>query len=686
MVKSIDTVSTRGLAVSFALSITLLFVVSFSSIGYGRRVIRSLDNEERNFTAIATGATQVSSYAKRAEGHLMLYLVFHREVDKEKLPNRLASLDQEITRLDRLVKIPRARVVVEKIKSETGNIPSILSPLLATHDTEIQTSGRFEISSQIQAVLAAHEIFSKIRALGVELAEIELALEEEIRNQVVSTADKLKIFLYVVTIFVIVVMIFLGILFIKIILNLNQEILYRKKAELALKHSYETQSAVNKMLSESLGDAPLMELLEECLNLVLSLPWLAFESKGSIFLVEEAPDVLVLKVHSGFPNELKTRCATVPFGDCLCGRAALVQDIVFTHHVNSLHTYTFNGMEAHGHYCVPIASKNCILGVLNIYVKQGHERKEFEDSFLMAIANTLAGILIHRQGEADKKKIEQQLNQSQKLESIGQLAAGISHEINTPIQYVGDNIHFLKSAFEDLNRVLTAHGHLLKSAQKSKIDISCINEVLLAREEVDLPFLAQEIPEAIKQSLEGIGRVSKIVTSMKEFSHPSSEKMVLTDINHALNNTITVTKNEWKYVADLTTDFDKDLPLVLCNPGEINQVFLNIIINASHAIADTLGDSPDVKGSILIRTQRKEKWAVIKISDTGGGIPKEIQGKVFDPFFTTKEVGKGTGQGLAISHSYVVDKHKGKISIETREGKGTTFIIELPVQIKPTEE
>lgn len=449
-----------------------------------------------------------------------------------------------------------------------------------------------------------------------------------------------------------------------------------------LKHSYKTQSVVNELLSESLGEASVTELLNECLRLIISLPWFSFESKGCVFLIEEAPDVLVMKVHLGFSGELKEKCAKLPFGNCLCGQAALTKKLVFSNHIDAHHTYQIKGMTDHGHYCVPIVAQNKVFGVINIYVTAGHEQNELEETFLTTIANTLAGILIHRYGEEEKNTIEEQLRQSQKLESIGQLAAGIAHEINTPIQYIGDNTTFLKDAFKDLYTILKAYGSLLEIAKTGPIDKERINKMESAIDAADLSFLEKEIPSAIEQSIEGVSRVSKIVTSMKEFSHLGGGKRDLADINHALDNTTTVARSEWKYVADLTTDFDGSLPLVPCNIGELNQVFLNMIINASHSVEDALKDQPDKKGSILIRTLHKGKWAQIKISDTGKGISEEIQDKIFDPFFTTKEVGKGTGQGLAISHSIIVDKHNGRISFETQPGKGTTFIIDLPIAKK----
>ena len=167
---------------------------------------------------------------------------------------------------------------------------------------------------------------------------------------------------------------------------------------------------------------------------------------------------------------------------------------------------------------------------------------------------------------------------------------------------------------------------------------------------------------------------------MKEFSHPSAAEKTSADLNHCILSTVTVSRNEWKYVADLETDLDAGLPPVCCVPGELNQVFLNLIVNAAHAIGDVVGDSAERKGKIVVNTRRDGDWVEIRIADTGTGIPEEIRGRIFDPFFTTKDVGRGTGQGLAIAHNVVVDKHGGTLRVESEVGKGTTFIVRLPIE------
>ncbi len=276
------------------------------------------------------------------------------------------------------------------------------------------------------------------------------------------------------------------------------------------------------------------------------------------------------------------------------------------------------------------------------------------------------------------KHLERQLAQTQKLESIGHLAAGIAHEINTPIQYIGDNGKFLQDAFQDVLKFVGRTG---------REDAPAVSEAIPSHQEVDdgiMDYLRTEIPRAADQLLEGVDQVARIVRAMKEFSHPGPiEKMPL-DINRAIESTILVSKNEWKYVADVTTDLDTEIPPVPCVAGEFNQVILNLIVNAAHAIGDVVRDTGN-KGSIHISTRQQGDHAEIRISDTGCGIPESIQSKIFDPFFTTKPVGQGTGQGLSLAHSLIVQKHGGQISLESKVGHGTTFIIRLPLE-SGTEE
>lgn len=260
---------------------------------------------------------------------------------------------------------------------------------------------------------------------------------------------------------------------------------------------------------------------------------------------------------------------------------------------------------------------------------------------------------------SEQKRLQQQLAQSQKLESIGQLAAGIAHEINTPIQYIGDNAQFLSDAFTDV--------------------LKCASPGNPGSEDVDLDYLREEVPAAIVQLSQGVEHVARIVRAMKELSHPGAAELSPADLNRAIESTIVVSRNEWKYVADMEADLDPTLPQVPCIVGEFNQVILNLIVNAAHAIAEAKR-APGRKGTIRISTKHSGDFAEVRVSDTGTGIPQAIQSKIFDPFFTTKPVGKGTGQGLAIAHAVITQKHRGTLQFETREGAGTTFIIRLPLE------
>ncbi len=280
--------------------------------------------------------------------------------------------------------------------------------------------------------------------------------------------------------------------------------------------------------------------------------------------------------------------------------------------------------------------------------------------------------------------LEIQLRQAQRMEAIGTLAGGIAHEINTPIQYVLYNTRFLQEKFGDLDMLFDKIGQLIQTAESDEARTSLSEEIKEVIERIDLGFIREEIPPAIEQTLEGAQRVADIVRAMKEFSHPGSDEKSMVDLNKAIQSTITVARNEWKYVAEMETDFDADLPLVPCLPGDFNQVILNLIVNAAHAIADVVGDGAEEKGLISIRTCRNDGWVEIRVSDTGTGIVEENRGRIFDPFFTTKEVGRGTGQGLAISHAVIAEKHGGEIRFETEIGKGTTFIIQLPLEEKST--
>ena len=275
--------------------------------------------------------------------------------------------------------------------------------------------------------------------------------------------------------------------------------------------------------------------------------------------------------------------------------------------------------------------------------------------------------------------MELQLRQAQKMEAIGELASGIAHEINTPTQYIGDNIRFFRDSFDDIKQLLDEYKKFssLDNVDGPAAELSESTQKIA--NDIDLEYLEEDPPLAIEQSLHGNSRVAEIVGAMKEFAHPRAEESIAIDINHSIKNTISVARNEWKYVAEVDTDLAPDLPLLTCFPGSLNQVILNLVVNAAHAIGDTLEENSTEKGTITLKTSYDNTHLEIRISDTGCGIPEANRVKIFDPFFTTKEVGKGTGQGLSIAHSVVVEKYLGTIEVESEIGQGTTFIIRIPL-------
>jgi PAS domain S-box-containing protein len=279
-----------------------------------------------------------------------------------------------------------------------------------------------------------------------------------------------------------------------------------------------------------------------------------------------------------------------------------------------------------------------------------------------------------------RKCLEEQLRQAQKLEAVGQLAAGVAHEINTPTQYVSDNTRFFKDSWTDIANVLASAQLIRNEAETGSVQPQTLAAFDAASRDADLDYLVAEIPKAIDHALEGLDRVARIVRAMKEFSHPGVQEKRPIDVNRAIETTLTVARNEWKYVADAVTQFDPELPLVPGLRGELNQAFLNLILNAAHAIADVVGSTTQ-KGTITISTSRRGDWAQIVISDTGTGIPENIRSRIFEPFFTTKPVGKGTGQGLTLAHSVIVKQHQGRIWFESVMGKGTSFFIQLPLSV-----
>lgn len=569
---------------------------------------------------------------------------------------------------------------------------------------------------------------------------------------------------------------------------------------------------LSALLRLSLKPLPLQAYIEEALRQITgSINWLSPLSMGAIHLTSRTNDKPQLTVAHNLSPRLSELCGTVPFGECLCGQAAVAGKIVFSDTSPPCQGAGFDDIEPHGYYAIPVKSGASLLGVMLLYLPAGHPSSIHKEQFLYKVAEVLsmgislrqanaellnakqqaetvserltgitanipgiiyqyrhkpdgtneftyvspgtAGLLgndidnpkrdiwqlfkdIHHQDKArltealqnaaerlqpvnleyrilqprgdtrwvlcnalprrntegdilwdglllditDRKTLESQLLQAQKLESVGQLAAGIAHEINTPTQFVQDNTRFLKQSFADYLRALTALRRLREGLPEQPPEQKQLAEIDHLLEETEIDFLTQDIPLAIDQSLEGLQRIASIVSAMKEFVHPGTDVKQPVDINAVIGNIVTVSRNEWKYVADVATNLEEGLPKPAGHRDKLGQVILNLIVNAAHAIADEVKNGRFEKGLIRITTRKLPEAVEIRVSDNGPGIPQALREKVFEPFFTTKAAGKGTGQGLTIARSVVVEQHGGELLLENTENAGATFIIRLPLQ------
>ncbi len=306
----------------------------------------------------------------------------------------------------------------------------------------------------------------------------------------------------------------------------------------------------------------------------------------------------------------------------------------------------------------------------------GHEVPvQFVASRLASEDDGFDGLICLLADLSEKRQLEMDLRQAQKLEAVGQLAAGVAHEINTPIQFVGNSIDFLQDAVSELIEAVSTVEQACQSSQEK--GVISVEEIRKPLEEADVEFLREELPSALDRAKDGIKRVASIVGALKQFSHPGDAACTPEDINQAIENTLVVARNEYKYVANLILDLG-DIPQVVCHIGDINQVVLNLVVNGAHAVEDRLGKSGEL-GELRVSSSHVDDNVEIRIQDNGAGIPESVQERIFDPFFTTKAVGRGSGQGLAIARNVIVDKHGGTLHFETNQGVGTTFVIKLPV-------
>jgi len=281
---------------------------------------------------------------------------------------------------------------------------------------------------------------------------------------------------------------------------------------------------------------------------------------------------------------------------------------------------------------------------------------------------TISGFIMTFNDITDRVILEEKLKQSQKLESIGTMAAGVAHEINSPLQFINSNIAFVQNSFESLIDLQRMYTDMLADLGAS---------VETNERKLDTDFLINEVPIALEQTMDGVNRVSKIIQSMKELVHPSSSEFGFCDVNRTIENSTVITRNEWKVAANIHLDLDESLPEAWCVESEMSQVFIVLIVNACHAIMEA---KPDRKGDLKITSKLENNFIQVKFLDNGPGIPEDVIGRIFDPFFTTKDVGKGSGQGLSIAHRIITDGHKGEILVKSKVGKGTLFIVNIPIQ------
>ena len=280
--------------------------------------------------------------------------------------------------------------------------------------------------------------------------------------------------------------------------------------------------------------------------------------------------------------------------------------------------------------------------------------------------------------EDRNKKVAMQLYQSDKMASVGQLAAGVAHEINNPTGFVNSNLKTLSGYIHDIKDLMSCYASIMKALEDGEDGLKPIAPQLFAKyaetrdieQKADIDYVIDDIEDIINDCLEGTGRIKKIVADMKEFAHPGEDDMKLVNINKGLDTTLNVIQNEIKYKAEVVKEYG-DLPSVLCYPQQLNQVFMNILVNAAQSI--------EGEGEIKIQTRTDDEWVEIRISDNGSGIEPENLPQIFDPFFTTKDVGEGTGLGMNVAYN-IIRKHNGTIEAQSEVGEGTVFIIRIPRQ------
>lgn len=316
------------------------------------------------------------------------------------------------------------------------------------------------------------------------------------------------------------------------------------------------------------------------------------------------------------------------------------------------------------------------------YYAADDDRKQLERSLNLASEELLERNRKLESELEERHRLEAELGIAEKLRAVGQLAAGIAHEINTPIQFIGDSLHFLQDAFKDVMHLLLEQERLFLPVVGNRSDL--LETLQTLRDDADVDYVSVEIPNAVARCIDGTRRVAKIVRALKMLAHPDTGAQEMADLNAAIENALVVVANQLKYNANVELDL-RATRAVLCHPGEIQQVLLNLLVNAGDAVQERWADTCG-KGTVSVCTRDEGDDFVITITDDGAGIPEAVQTRIFEPFFTTKPVGKGSGQGLPIARSLIVDHHGGRLNFSSVAGKGTSFCIRLPIAGKPAED
>jgi signal transduction histidine kinase len=406
--------------------------------------------------------------------------------------------------------------------------------------------------------------------------------------------------------------------------------------------------------------------MEQLPEVIVEAAIRVMDADGVSLMLPRPDGSLALAHASGLPPEVIPNIR-IAIGEGIAGRVAKSQQPII-----------LQGQIVDGHGRVlssivyPLVSAGRLLGVVTF------NRLSADRPFGLPDLDSAAVLASQIMLALENARLTRQSTLSEKLAAVGQLAAGIAHEINTPVQFVGDSVHFVRAAMEDLNRLMGRFQALRdRVAAGQPVEPELLAQIAEIEEEIELDFLTAEVPRALDRSVEGIRRVAEIVQAVKAFGRAESREKILASVNQLLTTTAVVARPEYRHIADLKMQLG-EVPDLLCHPGDLNQVFLNLVVNAAHAIAEVQKRNPS-RGTITVHSSLVDGHVLVGVSDTGCGIPAHVGDKIFDPFFTTKDVGKGTGLGLSIARTLVVDKHGGSLSYETEPDQGTTFWVRLPL-------